>query len=384
MKYNIKFSLMLFFLLSVISCSTERSLVWTEKPIEFMDAETSFCDTTFLCNMRMVRLENKGSQSAINNISKIFEIDDKLYIFDRTLNQITIFDKSGRFVRSINHRGHGKGEYVRLVDVTYDNTSNELLCLAEPSSIIHYTTNGTYIRTDKLDDYYTDICCDDSYIYLYHSTFADAKTPEYTISCMNKKDGNVTELLPFTEEFAPFCSLGNKMFANGSDISFVRKFDNNIYHVSNANIDSCFSMKMKSFEFPKEKLTKQYDCGELYDLCKKNKYIYMITNIVQGKKLFMFSSNLYGIHIAQPQSGLCQNFSYMTVSKYNIPLSIFSPIEGKGNKCYFVFQASSIKNFKKMYESDPRVKKSISSQFIDDFEDVSDESNPTLFIYDVK
>ena len=167
-------------------------------------------------------------------------------------------------------------------------------------------------------------------------------------------------------------------------MAFVRKFDHNIYHVSNAAIDSCFTMKMKSFEFPEEKLTKQYDCSELYKLCKKNKYIYIITNLVQGKASFMFSSNLYGIHVAQPASGHCRNYSYMTVSKYNLPLSLFIPVEGRNYRCCFVLHASSIMNFKNMYESDMRVKKSISAQFIEDFEDVSEDSNPTLFIYAVK
>lgn len=384
MKKYITISVMLFSFISAISCSTEKSLTWVEKPIEFVADETSFCDTTFLSNMKMVQLENKGIQSVVNHISKIIEIDDQLYIYDKMLNQITIFDNDGRFVRAINHMGHGRGEYLRLVDVTYDCTNNELLCLAEPSSIIHYALDGTYIRTDKLDDFYTDICCDESYVYLYHSTYANAKTPEYTISCINKRDGSTKELLYFTEEYAPFCSLGSKMFANGGSIAFTRKFDNNIYHVSNGIIDSCFSMKMKSYAFPKNKLTKQYDCGELYDMCKKDKLIYMITSLVQGKSLFMFSSNLYGIHVAQLSSGLCRDYSYMMVSKYNLPVSLFCPIEGKKHRCCFVLQTSSIMNFKRMYESDQRVRKSIRAQFMNDIKDISNDSNPTLLIYDVK
>ena len=122
MKYSMRYyttvAILLLCLMSAMSCSTEKSLAFIEKPIEFVDAETSFCDTTYLDDMKMVRLENNGSQSAINNISRIIEIDDQLYIFDRTLNQITVFDNTGRFVRSINKMGHGKGEYVRLIDVT--------------------------------------------------------------------------------------------------------------------------------------------------------------------------------------------------------------------------------------------------------------------------
>lgn len=384
MKSYITIPFVLFCIVSAISCSTEKSLTWVEKPIEFISSETSFSDTTYLCNMKMVQLEYKGIQSAVSHISKIIEIDGQLYIFDQMLGQITVFDNDGRFIKAINHMGRGKGEYIHLIDVTYDSTNKELLCLADPNSIIHYTLDGMYIRTDKLDDYYTDICCDKSYIYLYHSTYADAKTPEYTISCVNRSDGSVKELLPFTEENAPFCSLGSKMFANGESIAFTRKFDDNIYYVSKGSIDSCFSMNMKSFAFPKNKLNKQYDCGELYNLCKKDKLIYMITSLVRGKSIFMFSSNLYGIHVAQPSSGQCRDYSYMMVSKYNLPVTLFCPIEGRKNKCCFVLSSSSILNFRKMYESDQRIRKSISAQFINDTKDVSGDSNPTLLIYDIK
>ena len=92
-------AILLLCLMSAMSCSTEQSLAFIEKPIEFVDAETSFSDTTYLDDMKMVRLENNGSQSAINNISRIIEIDDQLYIFDRTLNRITVFDKLDTLVK---------------------------------------------------------------------------------------------------------------------------------------------------------------------------------------------------------------------------------------------------------------------------------------------
>lgn len=92
-------AILLLCLMSAMLCSTEKSLAFIEKPIEFVDAETSFSDTTYLDDMKMVRLENNGSQSAINNISRIIEIDDQLYIFDRTLNRITVFDKLDTLVK---------------------------------------------------------------------------------------------------------------------------------------------------------------------------------------------------------------------------------------------------------------------------------------------
>lgn len=370
-------------LISFASCTTDKNVVYEQRPIEFSDAEKSFADTTYFDNMKVIKLE-ANKKSVISNMSKVFEIEGKLYVFDRILDQIIIFDKNGKHQETINRKGHGKGEYVRLVDVAYDKEKKELLCLVDPSAIMHYTINGDYIKTEKLDGYYTDISCNKSYIYLYRATFADKKTPEYTLTCINKNTGKKTELLPFSDEYAPFCSIGSKMFANGTDVTFVRKFDNNIYNVSGAAIDSSFVLNMNSFAFPKSKLTKKYECSEIYDLCKKNNYIYMLSNIVKGNEYFLFSSNLYGIHVASPTSGECRNYTNMNVTKYNIPVNIFVPFEGANSKCAFILYPSSVMSLKEMHERNPMIMKSINRVFFDEMKDITEESNPILLVYDLK
>ena len=370
-------------LISLTSCTTDKNVVYEQRPIEFSGAEKSFVDTTYFDNMKVIKLE-ANKKSVIRNMAKVFDIDGKLYVFDSILDQIIIFDRNGKHQGTINRKGHGKGEYVRLVDVAYDKEKKELLCLVDPSSIMHYTINGDYIKTDKLDGYYTDISCNNSYIYLYRATYADKKTPEYTLTCINNNTGNKTELLPFSEEYAPFCSIGSKMFANGTDVTFVRKFDNNIYHVSDAAIDSSWVLNMNSFAFPKSKLTKKYECSEIYDLCKKNNYIYMLSNIVKGHEYVLFSSNLYGIHVASPISGKCRNYTNMNVTKYNIPVKVFVPFEGINSKCAFILYPSSVMNLKEMRERNPMIMKSINRAFFDDMKDITEESNPILFVYDLK
>lgn len=370
-------------IVACVSCSSDRTLTYTQRYIEFSDEKNSYRDTTCLKNMRVVPLEcNK--QSVIKMVSKVLNVDNNFYIFDRMLNQIVVFDTHGNHIRTINHMGHGKGEYAHLVDVAYDRENEEILCLVDPSSIIAYSKQGEYLRTEKLDDYYTDIACDTSTIYLYHSTYANKKVPEYTLTCINKSTGKSTELLPFKEEYAPFCSIGSKMFSYGNGIAFVRKFDNNIYNASNGSIDSCLVLNMNKYAFPKNLLIKQYDCSEIFGLCNKEKYIYILSSIVHGDNYALFSSNLFDINVVSLKEGKNQNYSNMIISKYNIPVTTFVPIDGSASKCCFILSPSSVVNLREMYERNPKIMIGIRSEFFSDMKDISSESNPILIVYDVK
>lgn len=74
----------------------------------------------------------------------------------------------------------------------------------------------------------------------------------------------------------------------------------------------------------------------------------------------------------------------MNVTKYNIPVKVFVPFEGINSKCAFILYPSSVVNLKEMRERNPMIMKSINRAFFDDMKDITEESNPILFVYDLK
>ena len=91
----------IFTIILVASCKSEIILVPESVSITLSGGESSLTDSLFLSNRQEVHLETNG-KSIINNISKIIEIDDSLlYVFDKSLNQIVVFNYSGKFFLKI-------------------------------------------------------------------------------------------------------------------------------------------------------------------------------------------------------------------------------------------------------------------------------------------
>ena len=93
------------------------------------------------------------TSNLIGVIDKIIPLQDRILIVDKDITQtIYIFDKSGRFIRKINKKGRGPGEYLSLNDVAVDVSNKRLIVLddiAQKLSI--FTYEGEFIEKIGLD-----------------------------------------------------------------------------------------------------------------------------------------------------------------------------------------------------------------------------------------
>lgn len=366
-----------------IACNSTSEFAMNSIPVSLEETD-KFYDTCYLSKCRELYLETNKS-SVVNAVSKIIETNDGLIcIFDLTLNQIVVFDSSGKYVRTINHTGRGPGEYIHISDVTYDKSTDELLCLVDPTAIMHYSTNGKFLKKESLDNYYTDIAVDSQYIYLYNYTYTNMVTPEYTIDCINKSTGEHHPLLPFDDEYAPFCSIGSKLFHGEGGYYFVRKFDNHIYQLCDGKINNAYEIDLGTHQFPAHELNKKYDCGELFSYCHKKEFSFLFKNVIVGKNQILFSSNLDDIYIISKDNKTGKRYTYMVISEYGIPTSALSHIDGSTDKCAFVLYPSSFISIKKLKAENCEFDKMFNFPFTDAMQAITEESNPVIFIYSLK
>ena len=93
------------------------------------------------------------TSNLIGVIDKIIPLQDRILIVDKDITQtIYIFDKSGRFIRKINKKGRGPGEYLSLNDVAVDVSNKRLIVhddIAQKISI--FTYEGEFIEKIGLD-----------------------------------------------------------------------------------------------------------------------------------------------------------------------------------------------------------------------------------------
>lgn len=93
------------------------------------------------------------TSNLIGVIDKIIPLKDRILIVDKDITQtIYIFDKSGKFIRKINKKGRGPGEYLSLNDVAVDVSNKRLIVhddMAQKISI--FTYEGEFIEKIRLD-----------------------------------------------------------------------------------------------------------------------------------------------------------------------------------------------------------------------------------------
>lgn len=95
---------------------------------------------------RYVRLQTPDS-CIIRSINKIVPTDSLLFIKDEST--IFVCNYEGRFLRKINRRGHGRGEYLKIND--FDVHANKLWILdSQLHKLLSYGFDGTFMHEYKL------------------------------------------------------------------------------------------------------------------------------------------------------------------------------------------------------------------------------------------
>jgi len=68
------------------------------------------------------------------------------YVMVANLGRVLVFDKDGKFVRTIGRRGQGPGEFSNIRNIAIDEVNERLFILASPSKIIIYTFCGVFLN----------------------------------------------------------------------------------------------------------------------------------------------------------------------------------------------------------------------------------------------
>ena len=150
MKYYI---LILFFLLYACSQAGQGDLL--EIPVD-INQDISLPLSEITEEMTVIELE-MTSESLINTdrISRIIISENHIITVESTLGgtgMTIVFNKDGKFIRTIGSRGQGPGEFNLIQTATFDAQSNRLFIVsAQPNKIICYDLNGKFIKESRLN-----------------------------------------------------------------------------------------------------------------------------------------------------------------------------------------------------------------------------------------
>lgn len=166
----------LFLLLVVTSCSEKmndevRNLDILTVQIDPHKDKVSNSFGSFFKKTDVINLETTDA-SLIGRVDKLVFYKDFIYILDKKLKKIFIFNKKGKYQRTLNHFGHGEGEYTSLVDFQIKDDKIYLLD-QYGSKLFIYDLNDQLIKVEKVRKSKSIAILENGYAYNMGLGFAD-------------------------------------------------------------------------------------------------------------------------------------------------------------------------------------------------------------------
>jgi hypothetical protein len=210
---------------------SDLTVIDAENVVEIDEFELS----TRITDLRYIYLKTK---EPIAYISKVLLHKNRIFVSDRHINEIFIFDMEGNLIKRIADKGGGPKEYIGLGDIA---VHNDELIIGDKQSLkrLYYTLDGEYIRHEKC------LPClrfaplgDDKFVLHtdYHQSFTYDVTPNLVVSV---KDSAIRRALPYHRIQKETVS-GNLDFNYKGDIYFTPAVSDTIYQILT---DSTFTAK---------------------------------------------------------------------------------------------------------------------------------------------
>ena len=85
---------------------------------------------------------------------RTFIVDDagSLYVLDTKDSHVKVFDKAGKYVRTIGRKGQGPGELELPMTLSFNRTAGELAVHQSSRRMSYFKTDGTFLRHLSLKD----------------------------------------------------------------------------------------------------------------------------------------------------------------------------------------------------------------------------------------
>ena len=160
MNYHVLFRFFLLVLIGIyyISCSNPQSTKEPNSTKERNSTIVNLDNAQSKDTLKLSQIFNKAqivfldscSEALIGNIDQMAMTDTYIFILDkRVAKRILMFNKQGKFIRTIGSSGSGKGEYFSPTDFALDKKQKQIFVLDRQTRRIHqfnYTT-GKHISS---------------------------------------------------------------------------------------------------------------------------------------------------------------------------------------------------------------------------------------------
>lgn len=353
--------------------------------------------SSYFKSVKPIILET-NENNLLRSIDAIQVTDDFIFILDRFYKRLYCFNKNGKFIRTIGNLGSGPGDYTSISDFTIDNSNNIYILDKMSNKINLYSFSGEYVFTislKNLEGSFGHIQVTDKFLYLdYQPNIISKKANSPLLLEIDKVSGNIIDKYLLASEY----NFGFQLISFKEGSFFYSKNTNNPYFAPlySSIIFSLNNYIQPYFQIKSNKLLNKEDFKGL-DLSNPsliseiNRYdkIKSIMNFIEIKNFIIceFFAE-YGMDIilfnkksskANLYDSFFDDYVYYTLNE-SIP-HYFACSDEKG--VYAYMNVDEVPLFVD-YHNTGKVKIISNEQEDDYLKELTEESNPILFYYELK
>lgn len=282
--FRFKITILIFIFFSCTSHKQEENCLTLKVQLE--DRGVSFYD--LFDKIELIPLE-LNENSYIKQIEHLQLINDTLYVFDREVKSLIMFDGvSGKHIHTIMKVGEGPEEYTHVYDVIIDSSNQEINFLSPFGFINTYDLSGHFIKRNDLPI--------PPNSYLYFSNYDDSTYVIWGNSLPESAIGNIVLLSKKTNQIinsfwkgqgledrfvvSPFWTYNDKTY-------FSTSITNNVYQVTLEGYDLAYKWDFGKYDIDKFREKEIVKPVELKNSSKRIREI--IQQMITSDKLYRFN-----------------------------------------------------------------------------------------------
>lgn len=360
----------LLMLLAVVcmSCGAEHKSVGVTYT---MDLDSALQTSPGITDVECIPLATNDA-SLIADVNKVLYRNDTFYVFDNVGKKILLFDRHGKFLKSIHKLGQGPGEYTEPCDMDLDEEGNIYLSdWATQSIIVYKNGDENDYEVIKIGEYFLDFAVTGRSIYL-GLVYKEGELRQ-NLAVWDMNTGKVAvikeNLLPEGNKLA--YRAKHYIFRSGDKAFYYERFRPYIYQLQENKVDSCICIISK--KIPKDEEVKLWaQCNPMEQVQKSFKYIADVSGCYETDDFLTLELQTIPVSYAIRDKNSGKQYCVSSQDVAGIPVKRICGVAGQSFVSYFSPSEEDIE----------KVLPALSNaEDIEALRALSEEANPVLLLF---
>lgn len=359
----------IFFLTMLLSACSTKPTVTKSDPIllNASTIESNYFKNNFKVES-IIPIETTES-FLISEIRKIIRLKDYLLLLSDNQSVSLIDAHTGQLKMNICKFGNGPGESKHIIDIAFDEISNQILIYNDYYKLLFFNLQGKFLSEIKLENsMYENITCHQGEVLFYNKIEGYSCYP-YTFSIYNLKDKTWNRINNDIKVNFPIRSKGRQM-VRSKRIWFNALLDYNLYCMEGNEYSFHYQLDFPTFKLSEDLIKKSTSNPmDFFTEVAKGKIVYSINSVRETDKHLVFRSNQGGLYFLQKDNDILYKDDTLLMA------SDYFPHDGEDNCILFVVSAEKWEEQYKSMDCSMELRKKMEKL------NTNEDDNPILVFY---